>query len=212
MTVTGRLVRTVLALALALVVLTSAGGTGATWAERVEREPGTIRSGGVTLTTGTRTVQLHSRQPVGSRTYASSTSCAADSGFTECRDISGTLSSEALVPGDRVVVVERATLTATGTNLRGDLSVSAGPLTSSAISAFSGSATTSTTITPPTGAPVTSTTHSFPVRRSTGEGIGTFSARTVITTPAANGATGWNTQLWGQRLFAGNHTYAFTQS
>lgn len=211
MTLTGRLVRAVLALALGLVVLTSAGGTGATWAERVEREPGTIRSGGVTLTTGNPTVLLHSRQPIGARTYGSSTTCAPDSGYTECRVITGSLGQEALIPGDRIVLTERATVSAEGGNLIGTLDVRVRPLTSGALSAFSGSASTATTLTPPTGSAVSGETGSFPVDVGSGKGVGTYTIRSVMTTPLSNSGADWGTSLTGQKLYDGTFSYTFTQ-
>ena len=212
MTLTGRLARAGVACALGLLVLTGAGGTGASWVDRVEREPGTVTAGGVSVTPGAQRVELHSRQPAGSRTYAASTTCTPATGYTECRVITTTVTQEALIPGDRVVVVDRASVTARGTNLTGTLDVRVRPLTSSALSAFSGTATATTTITPPTGSPVTGETGSFPVSRSTGAGLGDYSVRTVITTPPSGPTGEWGTALTGQRLYDGAYTYTFTQS
>lgn len=212
MTLSGRLARAGVAGALGLLVLTGAGGTGAIWVERVEREPGTVTAGGVTVTPGAQRVELHSRQPVGSRTYAASTSCTAATGYTECRVITDTVTQEALIPGDRVVVVDRASVAARGANLTGTLDVRVRPLTSSALSAFSGTATATTTITPPTGSAVTGETGSFPVSRSTGAGLGDYTVRTVITTPPSGPTGEWGTALTGQRLYDGAYTYTFTQS
>ena len=208
----GRLVRAGVAVAVGLVVLSGAGGTSASWVERVEREPGTIRSGGVTVTTGSSRVELHSRQPSGSRTYASSTTCSPDPGFTECRVVTGSLGGEGLVPGDRVVLTERATMSAEGDNLTGTLEVRARELTSGALSAFSGTASTTTTITPPTGSSVTGETGSFSVDAGSGQGIGTYTVRSVITTPPSNSGTPWGTSLTGQKLYDGAFTYTFTQT
>lgn len=208
----GRLLRAAGATALAFVVLSGAGGSGATWAEHAERDPGTIHSGGVSVTTGSSRVELHSRQPSGSRTYASTTSCTPDDGYTECRVITDTIADEALIPGDRVIVTEGVRVAASGTNLTGTFTVEAGPLTSAAVSAFSGSATTTTTVTPPAGSGRSGQRTSFDVSTASGEGIGSYSVRSVITTPPGNGGARWGTALTGQQLYDGNLTYTFTQS
>lgn len=197
---------------LALVVLSGAGGSGASWIERVDRAPGTISSGGVSVTPGTQRVELYSRQPVGSRTYASSTTCTPESGYLECRVVTSSVAQEALIPGDRVVVVDRASVAAQGTNLRGTLEVRVRPLTSSALSAFSGSASATTTITPPTGTAVTGETSSFALSTKTRQGIGEYTVRTVITTPPSGTTGDWGTALTGQRLYDGAYTYTFTQT
>lgn len=212
MTPAGRLVRAGLAAALGLVVLSGAGGTSASWVERADREPGTVRSGGVTVSTGSSRVELHSRQPSGSRAYGSTTTCTPDSGYTECRVITGSLGQEALVPGDRVIVTERATVSAEGDNLTGTLDVHVRSLTSGAISAYSGSASTTTTITPPTGGPVTGETGSFTVDAGSGQGIGIYTVRAVITTPPTSAGSAWGTSLTGQRLYGGDFSYTFTQT
>lgn len=208
----GRLVRASLAAALGLVVLSGTSGTTASWVERVQRHPGTISSGEVVLRNTTHRVELHSRQPAQSRTYASATTCAPDPDYTECRVITETIGSEALISGDRVVVVDEAELSATGTNLTGTLEVRASALTSQALSAFSGSATTTTTIVPPSGTAVTGSTASFPVAVASGQGIGTYTVRSVITTPPSKGGASWGTSLTGQRLYEGTVDYTFRQA
>lgn len=208
----GRLVRAGIAAALGLVVLSGAGGTSASWVKHVEREPGMVRSGGVSVTTGSSRVELHSRQPIGARTYGSSTTCAPDSGYTECRVITGSLGQEALISGDRVVLTEHATVSAEGDNLTGTLAVRVRPLTSGALSAFSGSASTMTTLTPPTGSPVSGEAGSFPVDVGSGQGVGTYTIRSVITTPLSNSGANWGTSLTGQKLYDGTFTYTFTQT
>ncbi len=212
MSPTGRLVRAGLAAALGLAVLSGTGGTSAAWVERVERDPGTIRSGSVTVTPGSAQVELHSRQPTGSRTYASTSTCTPDGGFTECRVITGTVAKEALIPGDRVVVTERADVSAAGDNLTGTLEIRVSPLTSGALSDLSGSATTSTTTTPPKGDPVTGRVTSFPVSVAGNRGIGTYTVRSVITTPPSDSGTSWGTRLTGQQLYDGTFDYTFTQT
>lgn len=212
MTTTGRLTRAVAAVALALVVLTGTGSTGATWVERVQREPGTVTAGGVSVTPGVQRVELHSRQPSGSRTYASATTCPPDSGYVECRVVTSTVAQEALIPGDRVIVVDRVQVAAEGTNLTGTLAVRVRPLTSAALSAFSGSATTTTTITPPTGTAVTGDSATFAVSTRTGQGIGGYTVRSVVTTPVSGPGGDWGTALTGQRLYDGSNTYTFTQT
>src|SRR5699024_5732450 len=142
-------------------------------------------------------VELHSRQPTGSRTYATSSGCTPDSGFTECRVVTGTIDREALIPGDQVVVVERATLSADGDKLTRPLEVEASGLTSEALSDFSGSATTRTTITPPSGSPTTGEAVSFPVSVASGEGVGRYTVRSVITTAPNNSGDPWGTSLTG---------------
>lgn len=204
--------RALLALGLGLVVLTGAGGTGASWAEHDARKPGTITSGGLSLTTGALRTELHSQQPFGSRTYASSTTCAPDPGYVECRVISATLTSEALVPGDRVVIAQPVTLAASGTTLRGTLAVSSTALTSAARSAFSGSATTTTTITAPGGAVTTGSSASIPVSVSTGTGVGTSTVRISISTPVTASTGGWGSALQDQSLLGGTFTYTFAQT
>lgn len=208
----GRLVRAGLAAALGLVVLSGAGGTGATWVERAERDPGTISAGGVSISAGSPRVELHSRQPTGSRTYASTSTCTPDSGYVECRVITATVGREALISGDRVVVTERASVAAEGTNLTGTLEVTVGPLTSAALSAYSGSATATTTITPPSGDPVAGGAQTFPVAAADGQGIGTYTVRSVITTPPSSSGGSWGTSLTGQQLYGGTVEYTFTQT
>ncbi len=209
----GRLGGAALAVGLALVILTGTGGTGAFWSGSAELEPGSINAGNVSVTvdnTASR-VELHSQQPVGSRTYASSTTCDPETGYTQCRVLAeDTIADEALIPGDRIVITEKATLETQGDNLKGNFVVSAGTLTSAAVSAFSGSATTTTSITPPGGNPGTTT--SFPVVASTNQGIGTYTVRSTITTPSKNGTADWGATLWDQRLYAGAHTFTFTQT
>lgn len=207
-----RLVRAAAAAALGLVVLTGTGSTSASWVDRVEREPGTITSGGVSTTSEPSRAELHSRQPVGSRTCASSTGCTPDAGFTECRVITGTIAREALIPGDRVVVIERATLTATGDNLTGTMQMDARGLTSASLSQLSGSATTSTTTTPPSGGPVTGSTATFPVSVASGQGLGTYTVRAAITVPPSRSGTAWGSALTSQQLYDGTVSFTFTQT
>ena len=109
---TGRIGRAVLATGLALVVLTGAGGTGALWSDSVELEPGSLQAGNLSVTVDEEatSVELQSRQPVGSRTYASTTDCTpSGSDFKQCRVITETIADEALIPGDRIVIAEKAT-------------------------------------------------------------------------------------------------------
>ena len=208
----GRLSRAGLAAALGFVVLSGAGGTGAAWVDRVEREPGSLRSGGVTVTPGPTEVRLHSRQPAGSRTYASSAPCAADPGFVECRVITQTRAAEALVPGDRVVLVQRPSVQAVGNNLTGRFTVHAGPFTSSRLSELSGRASVTTTTTPPAGAAITAPEATFPVSIADGVGIGQYEVRTVVTTQPSDGATRWDARLTGERLYEGAFEYSLTQT
>lgn len=210
---TGRLGRAALATGLALVLLSGAGGTSALWTTHTELEPGNIHAGGVSVTVDddASLVELHSRQPVSSRTYASSTACTPSSGdYKECRVITGTIANEALIPGDRIVITEKVTLAAQGSNLKGTFGVSVGALTDGDLSAFSGSAATVTTITPPVGSPGTTT--SFPIVAQSNQGLGTYTIRSSITTPLKHGAAGWGTALQGQQLYEGAHTFTFTQT
>ncbi|WP_435199155.1 SipW-dependent-type signal peptide-containing protein [Janibacter sp. GS2] len=210
-TTTGRLGRAALATGLALVVLTGAGGTSAVWSDTAEREPGSLRAGAAAVTKGDSRVEVHSQQPVGSRTFDSSATCTpAGASYKECRVITSTVAREALIPGDRVVITEKVTLTAKGSNLQGTFVIDAGALTSSAVSAFSGSATTTTRITPPGGSAGTSA--SFPVSARTQSGTGTYTIQSAITTPPANGSADWGTSLWSQRLYDGAYTFTFTQT
>lgn len=209
---TGRLVRAGLAAALGLVVLSGTGGTSAAWVESAEREPGTIRAGGVTVRTPSARIELHSRQPSGSRTYASTSTCTPDSGFTQCRVITSTVAQESLVPGDRVVITARPSLSADGDNLTGSFEVRASQLTSGTLSELSGSATATTTATSPTGESSTGRVTTFPVSVASGRGIGTYTVRTVITSPPDSSGTPWGTRLTGQQLYDGTFDYTFTQS
>lgn len=200
------------ATALALVALSGSGGSGASWAEHVGRSPGSISSGQVSVTPDPVRVELHSRQPAGSRTYASTTGCTPDAGYTECRVVTRTVAQEALVPGDRMVLGQRVEVAATGSNLTGEFTVDVSALTSSALSDFSGSGSTTTTVTPPGGDGRTGRQLSFPVSAAEGMGIGTYAVRTVITTPPSNGGRDWGTALQDQRLYDGHLTYGFIQS
>lgn len=198
----------------ALLALTGAGGTGASWTVEATRHPGALRSGGIDLTTGTPSVRLHSRQPVDSRTYGSSTSCTPDAGYVECRDITTTIGQEALVPGDRVVLTQQVTLTGRGTNLAGTFRVDPGTLTSSTLSGFSGAAQTTTSVTTPGGGTTSGTgAVDVPVSGAGGQGLGTYTVRSVVTTPPARtDGTAWAQAFQGQQLYAGALTYTFTQS
>lgn len=195
------------AVALAVVTLSSGAGSQAAWHAQARLDPGVIRSGNVSVTATGTTVQLHSRQPAGSRTFASSRTCAPDAGFVECREIGDTSAEEAVVPGDRVVVTDRANVRASGSNLAGTLEVRVG-LTSAEVSAFSGAAEAATSVTGPGGARKVGPVTVFPVRVSSGEGVGVYTARTVITTPSA----GVGAQYQGQPLFEGAARFTFTQS
>lgn len=205
-----RLVRALLAAGLALVVLSGTGGTGASWSQSVQLEPGSLQAGNLAVTTDEARVELHSRQPSSSRTYVSTEACTPDTSFTECRVITNTIDDEALIPGDRVVITQKATLAAKGTNLEGTFAIDTGSLTSSATSAFSGSATTTTQVTPPGGNAGTAT--SFPVVAGADQGVGEYTVRSRITTSPTNAGTSWGTQLQGQRLYDGAYTFTFTQT
>ena len=160
------------------------------------------------------TVQLLSRQPAGSRTFTSTTNCTVPSGYVQCRVVSTTLAQERLIVGDTVRVAQSATLTATGTNLRGDVTVDARNVVVPGTSALSAAASVTTTVTRPGGATSTLTggQGAFGVNVSTGAGVGTYSVVSDVAVPPANSGSRWGTSLRGQVLDLDTLTISFVQT
>lgn len=88
--------RALLATALGLLLLSSGLGTWSSWSEQHSLPAAGLTAGSLTLTSGAWTIQLHSQQEAGTRTFASSTTCTVPSGFVECRDVTATFAGERL--------------------------------------------------------------------------------------------------------------------
>lgn len=211
-----RLLAAVSAALLGVVVLSGAQGTWARWtdAESLAVDT-TITAGAVSLERqGATTVQLMSRQPAGWRTYASSATCTPASGYVECRDITATLASERLIPGDQLVINDTVQLEASGTNLRGELTIDASAL--AAATDLGRSATVAVTATAPGAASSPGTnTWTYPVDVSaTPTGLGTYAVRATVTTPTSQpGGQAWGTAGWSQALLSENAIrYSFVQA
>lgn len=211
-----RLMAAVAAALLGVLVLSGNAGTWARWVATDSVDGGTISAGGVDLTrSGAAEVQLLSRQPANWRTWApgSSTTCPVPSGYTECRVITNTLAEEKLISGDRIVVRDAVTLTASGTNLRGTMRLDATALR--AATAFGQSATVEVQSARTGGTPGDGgASFTYPVDVSTGTGLGQYSVTATITTPPAPAGGGsWGTQHVGQALLSDNAiTYTFVQA
>lgn len=197
-----------------MLLLTVAGPTWASWWDRVEAPTGGFSSGSVNLAPTTPlAVQLLSRQPVASRTYASGTTCTVPSGYVECRVVTTTLPQERLIPGDTVRLQQQVTLAAQGSNLTGVVRVDAREVTLPAASALSAAASVSTRVTPPggTATPITGGVGEFPVVVGQGSGVGTYAVVADVVIPASGASGRWGTALRDQPLVLGTLQYGFEQ-
>lgn len=208
----GRLVTAAVAGLLGVLLLSSGQGTWSAWREGATRQPGGPGSGSVSLD-GSLKVELHSRQPSGSRTFASTENCPTAAPYVECRVVSGTLAAEHLVPGDTVRVVRTIVLAGEGDNLHGELAIDASRIVVGTTSQLSGAAQVSGTLRGPGGIVLTGLTHQVAVERgATSEGgFGTWTAIVDVTIPPADGAARWDGRLWTQPLDLGEVRASFTQ-
>lgn len=210
-----RLWAALLAAVLGLVVLSGAGGTWARWTHtEALAVDGQITSGSVSLERlASSEVRLMSQQPAGWRTYASTATCTPDSGYVECRVVTATLANEELIPGDRLVVIDRLRLSATGTNLAGTFTVDTSSL--KAPTELGNGATVAVDV-QGAGSPSTPTpgTWVYPVSVATGTGLGDYTVTARVSTqPSAPGGALWGTRLWDQTLLSeGGIRYQFVQS
>lgn len=196
-----------------MVVLASGQVTWAGWRHTATSQPGVVQAGTVGLS-GTTVVELHSRQPAGTRTFQSTQSCTAPAPYVECRVVSATLASERLIPGDTVRVVRTLTLGGEGDNLRGQLEIDARDVLQTETSQLSGLAQVSGTVQEPSGSVRTGLLHQIPVDLSAppaGSGLGTYTAVFDIVTPVGDGAARWDAQLWDQALDLDEVRASFTQ-
>ena len=108
-----------------LLLLSPAGVTTALWYEQAILPDTQISTGALRLTAGsTAPVQLHSRFTAEQRTFTGGTTCSAPEGFAACREFTADqLAQQPLLPGDQVVLSEKFTAVAEGTNLIATLSL-----------------------------------------------------------------------------------------
>lgn len=200
-----RLCAALVAAALGVVVLSNSAGTWARWVETTSLSAGQISAGSVTLAhTDTTEVRLLSQQRAGWRTYTSDTHCAPEP-YRECRVVTSTLAQEQLIPGDRLVITEKVSLNATGTNLAGTFTVDTRGLL--ADSEFARSATVDIQVAGTSAdGPSEPGRWKYPVNVSTGTGLGTYTVTATISTPPSD-------RWMGQSLINdGGITYTFVQS
>ncbi|WP_156887194.1 hypothetical protein [Nocardioides sp. CF8] len=210
----GRMAGATLATLLGVLLLTSGLGTWSGLREQGQRAVGNIQAGSVSLS-GTLQVQLHSRQPVGSRSFSSSTTCAPTAPFVECRVVTSSLAAERLIPGDAVRVLRDVTLAGNGDNLRGALVVDASALLDRAPTAslLARSSAVTLGVTRPGGAaaPVSGLVSTTQVSRAAGD-FGTYQAVVTIQTPLDDAGAPWNEALWTQVLDLGSIRATFDQT
>lgn len=211
-----------LATLLGVLLLGSGLGTWSEWREQDSRQLGTVTAGSVDLTNSTMTVQLQSRQPADSRTYASSATCpdftpgVATDSFKACRVVTTTLPQERLIPGDRLVVVQNVTLAGAGANLQGTLTIDATGLLNQAdgASPLALAATVSGVVSAPHASGV-GLEHAFTVGPGTTKevGFGSYAMAFTIDIPMVdNIGDPWGQRLWDQTLELGEITILFVQT
>lgn len=207
--------RVVLAALIAVAGLALLGGAGGTQARWWDEQPvggqAQLQAGAVDLQPSSTGIELHSRQPAGSRTYTSGTTCTVPSGWVECRVVTGTLAAERLVSGDRVRVRAAFELTASGDNLAGEVRVDATGVLEPPASAFQSAAVVSMSGQGPGGCSTAGAVLTCPVDLADGPGPGTYSAQVDITTPPANGTTSWGSAHVDQPLTLGGLRATFRQ-
>lgn len=202
-----------LAVLLGLLLLTSGLGTWSQWRAHDELEPGSVAAGAVGLANGGHSVMLLSRQPAGTRTYTSGTTCSAPAPYVECRVITASLGTERLIPGDTIRVTRSITLTGSGDNLKGDLLFDATALLREAASPLGQATTTTVTVTTPAGEVVSgSPTVTRTVRRVVSDDFGSYQAVADLATPVTNAGARWDSALFDQSLDLGEFTVTFTQT
>lgn len=210
-----RIALSVVSGALAMVLLTGGVGTYARWSDSEGVGGGSLSAGSADLTLdAAATLQLLSRQPSGSRTYVSTQPCPVPTGYQQCRVVTTTLPQERLIVGDTVRVAQPATLNATGTNLRGNVTVDTRRVVTAGTSALSAAATVTSTVTTPGGTTtaLTGGQGSFPVNVANGTGVGTYTVSADVNIPAANGGSRWGTALRGQPLDLDTISLSFVQT
>lgn len=199
----------------AVVLLTGGPGTEARFWRHAVVNAGTIETGSVSLS-GSLSIELLSRQPSGSRTWSSPTTCSAGAPYVECRVVTSSLDQERLVPGDLLRITRTLTLAGSGDNLAGTLTVDASGVLNRSSSALAQAATVTGSVTGPAGVttPLTGLTASLPVsRRAMPTGFGAYSVVVMVDTPAAttDGSGRWDTRLRGDTLDLGTVTATFQQ-
>lgn len=200
---------------LGVVLLTGGAGTHARWSDSEGVGSGSLSAGSADLTLDSpASVQLLSSQPSGSRTYVSGQSCPVPTGYQQCRVVTTTLPEERLIVGDTVRVAQSATLNATGTNLRGTVTVDTRQVVRAGTSALSAAATVTSTVTTPGGSTtaLTGGQGSFPVNVANNTGVGTYRVSADVNIPAANGGSRWATALRGQPLDLDTVSVSFVQT
>lgn len=203
------------AVALAVVLVLPTGrGTMARWFDEQSAATGSITAGSVHLTAGTPQLQLHSRQPAGARTFASTQTCTPVTGATECRTVTATLPQERLIPGDRIQIRLTPTLTGAGENLSGTLTVDAADVVLTGTSALSAAATVQLTVTPP-DSPALVSTGPAPVLQvpvGTADGVRSYPVLVDVVLPAAQSSGArWGQGLRAQTLNLDTLSVSFTQ-
>ncbi|MDO5502691.1 MAG: hypothetical protein Q4G67_05895 [Actinomycetia bacterium] len=190
---------------LAVVVLSSSATTWAQWTESAMAGPvGQLHSGALHLSpSGAVTVHLMSAQPQGWRSYVSPTACTADAGYVECRDVTTTLATESLIPGDRLVISDSVTVAASGDNFIGDLTIDLAPALAGGALAVASDLTV--TLTDPAGTATSANEPSMthPVSVADPSTLGTYRIIATLTTPSAPAQGRWGTEVSGEQLLTG---------
>ena len=126
-------VRVIVALAAALVLLSSGLGTSARWYEelRFADDPITVNSGELGIASSDVSYRVLGRYPTDTR-FEGLTACTAPQGFAHCAEANAAQVRDfRFMRGDRLTVESRFDVTATGTNLRYAITVTPLPQTPS---------------------------------------------------------------------------------
>ncbi len=194
--------RPMVAIALAVFLLTGGLNTLALWGTTQALGNQNLTGADFDLAAGTPMINLHSQITSGQRTFASGTTCSTSAPYTECRDVSSTLASERLVPGDKLTITRTFTVTASGNNLQGELQVDVAsllPNTGAACpgdqsNAYACAATLTASVTNPDASitPITSGTGWQVDRPVTGTtGAGTYTVTWSMAVAPTNAGADW---------------------
>lgn len=207
-----RSVQAVVSLLVGAALILPSAGTRAAWTLGTGLGTGALTAGQATFATAApRSVTLQSRQPAGTRAFASASSCTPDAGFVECRVVTGTLANERLMPGDRLVATDEVTFALTGDRLTGTLSLTP-PVVTGGVDVGE-AVTIARTVRAPQWGTYTladdGLTLSTPVQP--GVGNGTYALQAVVDLASVDRCClAWGTRLQGQalRIDPGQGTFA----
>lgn len=206
------------------VFLLSGGlDTLASWGTTKAIGTGSIQAGELKITGATTTINLHSQITVGQRSYVSTTSCPTAAPYTECRDVSATLGSERLVPGDKLTITRTATVSTQGNNMQGNVMVDLSkvlPNTGAACPVdlsndYACAATITASLTKPDNTTVAITSAggwvtTAPVTASTGQG--TYTVTWTMQVAPNNAGADWLAKLTDKAVDFGSLDLKLTQT